>query len=361
MKIIIDTDAGVDDSAAIAWLLSQDRYPVEILGITTVAGNTSVDNVTNNVLLLLDLVGRQSIPVIIGADAPLVQPASTTGHMVHGPDGLWFAGSANPQDISSLPRDVSAFFRENAAPDVTLLMLGPLTNLALALETYPEVIRQFGEIVVLGGARGGGNRTVVSEFNIWYDPEAAATLLKAGLNPTLVPLETFSQFTLEQADIDNLAQRGNVAGRFVAGPLQSYGDIQTNYFGAAGVTVPDVAATIFAVDPSLGSSRPALVKIVAPVSNEGDSWLLRGQMLIASGVAERVPIIAGDAELSRLAGRAFSEPDFDLESELHLILSREPDNATVVTAINAGEMRRQFMHALTGQQARLSRHSAATY
>jgi inosine-uridine nucleoside N-ribohydrolase len=347
MKIIVDTDAGVDDAAAIAWLLSQDRYPIEVLGITAVAGNTSVENVANNVLILLDLAGRDDIPVIIGADAPLFQTPSATGSMIHGPDGLWFAGFTNPQDLSNLARDVPAFYCDNAAPDVTLLMLGPLTNLALALEICPETIRQFGEIVVLGGAKGDGNRTVVSEFNIWFDPEAAAEVINARLNLALMPLSTFDQFSLEQKDIDKLARKGNAAGQFLAGPIQIYANMQTGFSDAVTFTLPDVPATIFALNKSLAGSRPALVKIVAPISNEGDSWLLRGQTLIGLDLPERIPMIAEDAELSDLANRAFSEPGFNLEWELFLILMREPDNAEVVTSINAREMQRQFMRALT--------------
>jgi inosine-uridine nucleoside N-ribohydrolase len=347
MKIIIDTDAGVDDAAAIAWLLSQDRYPVDVLGITAVTGNTSVENVANNVLIVLDLVGRTDVPVIIGAAAPLYQAPSSTGAMIHGPDGLWFAGFTNPHDLSGLARDVPAYYCDKAAPDVTLLMLGPLTNLAQALEICPETIQQFGEIVVLGGAKGGGNRLVHSEFNIWYDPEAAAQVISAGLNLTVMPLPAFGQFTLDQKDIDKLAQKGNAAGQFLAAPIQIYANMQTGFSDEVTFTLPDVPATIFALNQSLASSQPALVKIVAPVPNEGDSWLLRGQTLIGLEMSERITMIAEDAELSDLANRAFSEPGFNLEWELFLILMREPDNAEVVTSINAREMQRQFMRALT--------------
>jgi inosine-uridine nucleoside N-ribohydrolase len=347
MTVIVDSDGGVDDSAAIAWLLSQDRYPVDVLAITTVAGNTSVDHVANNALIILDHVERNDIPVIIGAEAPLFQAASSTGAMLHGPDGLWFAGFANPHDLSGLADDVPAFYCQNAAPDVTLLMLGPLTNLALALEICPDTIQQFGEVIVLGGGKGQGNRTIVSEFNIWYDPEAAAAVINAGLNLTLMPLPTFEQFTLDQKDINKLASKGNPVAQFLVGPIQMHANVQTDFGDSAAFVLADVPATIFALNRSLGGSRSALVKIVAPVSNEGDMWLLRGQTLIGLEISERIPMIAEDAELSDLANRAFSEPGFDLEWELFLILMREPDNAGVVTSITAREMQRQFMRALT--------------
>jgi inosine-uridine nucleoside N-ribohydrolase len=347
MKVIIDTDAGVDDAMAIAWLLSQNRQAVDVLGITAVAGNTTVDNVANNVLIVLGLVGRNDIPVLIGADAPLQQAPSSTGAMVHGPDGLWFYGYAFPQDIGNLSHDVTDFYCQNAAPEVTLVMLGPLTNLANALAHCPQAVSEFGQIVVLGGANGAGNRTAVAEFNIWYDPEAAAQVLNAGLNLALMPLNTFNHFSLEQEEIDELVDEGNAAGKFLAGPLQMYANIQTGFSDQTRFTIPDVPAVMVALNPSLGSSQSALVKVVAPVSNEGDSWLLRGQTLIGLEFTDRIPLIADDQELSELAQRAFTEPGFNLEWELFLILMREPDNAHLITSVDSRAMQRHFMRDLT--------------
>ena len=140
IRMIIDADIGVDDAAAIAYLLD-DPSQVEILGITTVAGNTTVENSASNALTLLETADRTDIPVIVGAAAPLVLPASHQGMFVHGPDGLWFTGFQFPQDISGLSTDATGFLCDNAAADVTLLALGPLTNLANAVQSCPDEMK----------------------------------------------------------------------------------------------------------------------------------------------------------------------------------------------------------------------------
>ncbi|MBV8883442.1 MAG: nucleoside hydrolase, partial [Chroococcidiopsidaceae cyanobacterium CP_BM_RX_35] len=161
LDLVINTDAGVDDSAALDWLLSQKNYPVDVLGIGTVAGNTTADNAANNVLTVLDALGQQNVPVAIGATAPLSEPLSKTGSLLHGPDGLWFVGAEHPHDLSSLSHDVPSFYNElaQAHPRATLLSLAPLTNLAQTWEEYPNALKSFKQIIVLGGAINGGNIT----------------------------------------------------------------------------------------------------------------------------------------------------------------------------------------------------------
>lgn len=348
LKLVLDVDTGVDDSAGIVWLLSQTDHPVEVLGITTVAGVTSVENVTNNLLTLLDVLGRNDIPVVIGAAAPLVQPLSFTGAGLHGPDGLWGVGFQNPHDLSTDPRirhdvDVPAFYCEitQTHSNVTLLAEGPLTNLAHALDQCPDGIHGFGHIIILGGARLGGNRTPVAEFNIWQDPEAASQVLSAGLPITLITYDAFDTFTLEQKDVEKLQKKGSDAVKLMAGPLGLF--IQAQVLNGLSPAVPDVAAYMYAMDPSLGTAQPGLVKVVTEQS------LARGQTVIASGTL-KIPMIADDAELSNLVYRLFFDPDFgqdDFAMALGLILAREPDNAQVVLDIDETEMYKIFMHTLT--------------
>ena len=121
VALIVDADTGVDDAAALAYLLSSSK--ANILGITTVAGNTDVANATNNVLLLLDTAQRTDIPVVMGAAAPLNVPASHQGMFIHGPDGLWGLGYQYPHDLSGLPTDAAAFLCSQAQADVTILAL----------------------------------------------------------------------------------------------------------------------------------------------------------------------------------------------------------------------------------------------
>src|SRR5574341_38899 len=108
-RLILDVDTGVDDSAALTWLLTQDQYSYELLGIVTVTGTTTINNATNNVLTVLDVTGHQDIEVRIGASAPLLQSASTTGAFIHGPDGLWFVGFQHPHDLSGLSTNAVGF------------------------------------------------------------------------------------------------------------------------------------------------------------------------------------------------------------------------------------------------------------
>jgi inosine-uridine nucleoside N-ribohydrolase len=347
LKVIVDHDGGVDDAAAIAWLLSQERYPVDVLGMTTVVGNTSVENAANNTLIILDKVDRQDISVFIGAATPLLQEVSASGSFIHGPDGLWFAGFSNPQDLSDLSTDVTGFYCQQAAPDVTLLALGPLTNLALALDVCPDAIAEFEQIVFLGGSIEGGNRTPVAEYNVWYDPEAADQVFTAGLNLILVPQEAFRTFNLTERDIDRLARKGSDVGQFLAGPLQLYGTAQTGFGGSANIVIADVAATIYTMNTALGNSQSALVKTASGILETDPQRLLRGQTVMGFGFASRITMIADDAEISYLAEQAFSDPNFNLEAALDAILMREPDNAQVVTDIQFRLMRNMFLQDLT--------------
>lgn len=339
LELVIDTDAGVDDAAAIAWLLSQTSYPVDILGFGTVAGSTSVENAANNVLTILDALDQPDIPVAIGAAAPLYEPLSRTGSLLHGPDGLW--GAQNPHDLSSLSRDVPSFYSDlaQANPGATLLSLGPLTNLAQAWQQYPDALSSFNQIIALGGARNGGNRTPVAEFNIWQDPDALDQLLEAGLPITLVPLDAFEEFTLSESALQTLQNQGSEVAELIAAPLQFYATAQTLGGGTTDVSIPDVAAAIYALDSSLGTAQSALVRVVT-------SSLARGETIIGLTTFERVSMIASDAELSRLADQVFSDPTFDLVAALGEILAREPDNARLVTDIEEERMRELFLSTL---------------
>lgn len=348
LELVIDTDGGVDDAAAISWLLSQTDYPVDILGFGTVAGNTSVKNAANNVLTLLDTLGRTDIPVAIGAAAPLKQPLSQTGSLINGPDGFW--GAQKPHDLRGLSRNVPTFYRDlaQAHPGATLLTLGPLTNLAKAWKQYPKAIGRFKQIIVVGGAKNGGNRTPVTEFNIWQDPEAADELLKAGLPITLVPLDTFEEFTLTDSDLLALPLLGSVAAKLIAKPLQTYAIVQTVFGDRTDVPIPDVAAAMYALDSSLGTAQSALVKVVTEPS------LARGQTVIGLTQSERLPMIASDAELNRLAQQAIADPTFNLRAALDAILAREPYNAQLVTDIEEQRMRELFFSALASSQKTVS-------
>ena len=214
--MIIDTDTGVDDAAALAWLFSQaDNNPNQILGIATVVGNTTVDNATKNVLYLLAQTpwkSKQWPAVYEGASAPLYKIASNTGQLLHGMDGLGYvreySGGTSGTYADHVTQGTTDFYCELARTSgpgnpITIITLGPLTNIALALDE-PDCPMQNYRYVVLGGAKGSGNQTAEAEYNFWQDPEAAQKVLSAGLDITLIPREQFDTFALTIWDVERL-------------------------------------------------------------------------------------------------------------------------------------------------------------
>ncbi len=334
IKLLVDADPGVDDAIALTWLMSQKKQPLQMLGIVTVAGNTTVPNATNNVLLVLDQLKRRDVPVVMGAAAPRGQTLSKTTWFIHGPDGLWFMGWQNPHDLSGVRTDAAAFYCETvgANPGAQLLALGPLTNIAQAVEQCPDTMRTLSQVAILGGAKYGGNQTPVAEFNFWQDPEAAAIVLDAGLPITLVLLDAFTDptiapkgVTVTPEQIAALFKGAVPAIQFLAPAIQQYFVVQLTNTGSAGV--PDAVAAVIALDPAVGERQGALVRVVTEQS------LARGESIVGLTANEKVTMIAGDDELSALAERAFAyppDPNFNLELEMAAILMRAPDNVQAV-------------------------------
>ncbi|MFQ6101092.1 MAG: nucleoside hydrolase [Anaerolineae bacterium] len=341
IELIIDTDPGVDDAAAIVWLLSQRRYPVEVLGIVTVAGNAAIENTTNNVLTLLDALSQPDLPVVMGAAEPLSQPMSHVSLLLHGPDGLWGVGFQNPHDLSGIPKDAPGFYCGQAAehPGATVLALGPLTNLAQAVGQCPAEMRNFGQIIALGGSRTANAPQM--DYNVWQDPEAAEVVLSAGIPLTLVLIDASGEFTLDDDNLQDLMEDGNPAAQLIAGPMQMYAQMQAGFGGATEIAYYDVAAAMYATKTSLGTAESALVKVVTEES------LARGQTVIGLDVGERVTMIASVEELNMLVYQFYSDPDFDLMGAIFAILAREPDNAQVVLDIRERWMRWRFMRDMT--------------
>lgn len=334
--LFIDTDIGVDDAVAIAWLFEQPR--AEIVGFTTVFGNTSVDNATRNLLTLFGAAGEQ-YPVTVGAADPLSLPRTRTGALVHGPDGLWFA--QQPADITGLPTDAPAALAAaaRAHPDLTIVALGPLTNVARAVAAYPADMAGV-RLVALGGAQRGGNRTPVAEFNIYADPDALAAVLASDMQVELLTLDAFSQVTVgAERFVGRLARRGDALGGLLAQTFGAYVQAQQISNSSGRSAIPDAAAVVYALYPDLGSAQSALVKVVT------DDGLARGQTLIATDVAARLPVIADDAELSSLADQAFT-PGFDLNAAIGGILVRDPDNTQVVLDVREGSIVRLLERGL---------------
>ena len=338
IPVFIDTDIGCDDALAISLLL---RSPAaQVVGCTTVAGNTTVENATHNLLTLLDALSAHP-PVAIGASQPLQIAARFPGAsaFIHGPSGLWSAQARH--DLHGLGHDAPAAIAAAAReiPGLTLLALGPLTNLAQAIWRYPADIAQL-RIIALIGAKSGGNRTRLAEFNAYFDPHALAVVLGGGLDLTLIPLDAWNQLTV---DVDTalaaLRRCGGALGQVLTAALEPYFRAQQQVADQK-ATIPDALATLYTLYPNLATAESALVKVVT------DDPIARGHTAIAANWQDRVPLIADDHELSLLAERAFSTPGFDLLAELQPILARQPDNAQVVLQIDAPAMRQLLLDHL---------------
>ncbi|MFA9462871.1 MAG: nucleoside hydrolase [Velocimicrobium sp.] len=200
-NIIMDCDPGIDDAIALIFAIANDDK-LNILGISTVAGNLSSDVVTNNALALTEVLGRSDIPVARGARKPLLRTLSTAGD-IHGKYGLGSYELPKPKRKEEKEHAV-VFMRNlimNASQMVTLVPTGPLTNIALLLHMYPEVKEKIELICLMGGASKGGNVTKTGEFNIWADPEAASIVYQSGLPIVMCGLDvtTKSGFCREQA------------------------------------------------------------------------------------------------------------------------------------------------------------------
>jgi purine nucleosidase len=338
--LVIDTDPGVDDASALVWLLSQQRYRYDLLGICTVAGNTSLENATRNVLTVLEVAAsNRRIPVVMGAEQPLNGELTSVTKLIHGPDGLW--GAQKPLSLRGVQKNAAAFYHRLAQsrPGFTVVALGPLTNLAETLNRFPKSADGIGRIVWLGGAKCGGNQTPVSEFNAWQDPEAADIVLRSGIPITMVPLDTFTSFAITEEDVRRLEQRGTAGGQFLVRPLRGLLNAFKNLANSDQANLPDVVAMMVALDRSLATTEDALVKIIT------DQSLARGQTIVALSFIERLTLIASDAELSALVDRYLNDPQ-RLFAEFVAIVNREPANVQWAAAIDAARVRERFFQAL---------------
>ncbi|ABX42188.1 ribonucleoside hydrolase RihC [Lachnoclostridium phytofermentans] len=186
--IIIDTDPGIDDALAIAIALYAGELDVKL--ITTVAGNVGVDKTTYNALRLLKFFEKESIPVAVGADKPLIRPYEDASY-IHGKSGMEGYDFEDPTCTPITENAVNAMRRiitESKEP-ITIVAIGPLTNVALLLKVYPEVKENIKEVVMMGGSLSRGNMGVMSEFNVGVDPEAAYILFHSGVDIAMVGLD----------------------------------------------------------------------------------------------------------------------------------------------------------------------------
>jgi purine nucleosidase/pyrimidine-specific ribonucleoside hydrolase len=263
-RTIIDCDPGHDD--AIALLLAVASPEVDLVGVTTVHGNTTLDKTTANALRILELAGRAGIPVARGADAPLVRELSVAEY-VHGTTGL-DGPILPPPSTSPVEQDAVDFLAEHLGPEVVLVPTGPLTNVAVLLERHPSV--RPARIVLMGGSIGLGNVTPAAEFNIWADPEAARRVFESGLDVTMVGLDVTHKALLTPERRERIRASGRV-GTAVAELVDFFGEYHRETYGWPGPPIHDALALAYVVDPTLLATR------LCNVAVETQSELCRGR------------------------------------------------------------------------------------
>jgi inosine-uridine nucleoside N-ribohydrolase len=251
-KIVLDTDPGHDD--AIALLLALASAELEVLGVTPVSGNQTLEKTTTNALKVLELAGRTDVPVHVGAPRPLVREQWAAAY-VHGESGL--DGPDLPQPTTQVAsRDAVGFLARTLEEhdDVVLVPVGPLTNIALLLAIHPGIERRIGRIVLMGGAIAEGNVTPAAEFNIWADPEAAHRIFTSGVDVTMIGLDVTHRALLLPEHAEKLRGSGRI-GEVVAQLYDFYHGHHVRMYGWDGSPVHDALAVAHVIRDDLVTTK----------------------------------------------------------------------------------------------------------
>ena len=302
-RVIVDTDPGIDDAAAILLALNSPELRVEAL--TTVFGNVSVDQCTENALRILEIAGRADIPVFRGASVPFGLGEPDFAQYIHGRDGLGDVGLP-PPSLEPDPRHavIEIVERVMGSPgEVTFVALGRLTNLALAVNMEPRVADALVEVVVMGGAvTVPGNVTPVATANIWGDPQAADVVYRSGAKIAQIGLDVCQQIEFTPEQLAAVWSADTPAVRFLSSAVtfiqQAYRE-RGRLRNPDGAQFNDVPAMAYAIDPTLFTVTDAYVRV------EHHSSLTRGQTVAdLTGLTAMPPnaAVAVGVDAARLTG-----------------------------------------------------------
>ena len=296
-KIIIDTDPGQDDAVAILLALGSPEF--DVIGITAVAGNVPLALTQLNARKVCELAGRPDIPVFAGCDRPMGRDLVTAEH-VHGKTGL--DGADLPDPAMPLREEHAVDWmietlRAAPAGEITLCPLGPLTNVATALERAPDIARLIREIVLMGGGYfEQGNITPSAEFNIYVDPEAAKIVCGAGVPLTMIPLDCTHKALTTRPRLEAIRALGTPVGDAVAGLTDFFERFDKEKYGSEGAPLHDPCVIAYLLRPEMFTARHVNVEI------EVDSPLTRGATVVDWWrVSDRAPnaIFARDVDDDR--------------------------------------------------------------
>nr|GMD85285.1 probable uridine nucleosidase 2 [Ipomoea batatas] len=262
-KIIIDTDPGVDDAMAI--FVALQSPDVEVIGLTTIYGNVYTTLATRNALHLLEVAGRTDIPVAEGSHVTITNGTKLRiADFVHGTDGL---GNQNfpPPEGKAIEQNAIEFLVQQAnlyPGEVTVVALGPLTNIALAIQRDPAFVKNIGQIAVLGGAFAvNGNVNPASEANIFGDPDAADIVFTSGADILAVGINVTHQVVLTDADRNRLAESNGKFAKYISKIMDVYFDYHHDAYNIKGVYLHDPTTLLVAIDPSLITHTEGAVRV----------------------------------------------------------------------------------------------------
>jgi len=270
-RVIIDTDPGVDDTMAIFLAFCSPELKIE--GLTTIFGNSGTKYTTLNALRLVEIAGRSDIPVARGAEAPLLRPFIGEGFRVHGPQGTGHHELPAPQGKPD-PRRAAQFIVDTvmANPgEISLVPLGPLTNIALAVSLEPEIANKVDQVVLMGGAANArGNASAVAEANIRNDPEAARIVFNAPWDVVMVGLDVTTKTIMTPSYVEQLLSAGNTFTDFIGMLIPHYIEFYRKVVDLDGFFVHDSSAVAYVIDPTLFVTKamPLDVEVHSP-SNFG--------------------------------------------------------------------------------------------
>ncbi len=272
VPLILDVDTGIDDALAIA--LAALSGPAELVAVTTVAGNTSIANATRNTLDVLDMLGRSDVPVHRGASRPLARPLQTASH-VHGANGI--GGAALPRSARQVGKDrgPAAIIRlaHERPGELTLVCVGPLTNLAIALNVEPDLPSLIKSIVVMGGAYVvQGNVTESAEFNFYCDPEAADQVLATPFAETiLIGLDVTHKAGMSRDQFDQASHVETAGAQLLELAYgHTFSDPATD-----NAHIHDALAVAVALDRALVSTEEHQVRVMAGFDERGASRIVQ--------------------------------------------------------------------------------------
>jgi purine nucleosidase len=294
-RILFDTDPGIDDACAILLALASPELSLE--GLSIVHGNCSVDQATINALSVLELANTGHVPVARGCELPLVQP-SLLAPETHGNTGLGYAELPEPRARPIVQHGTDFLIEKimSSPEEITLVAIGPLTNVALAIRQEPRLVQAVKEVIVMGGAlRYEGNTTALAEFNTYVDPHAAHIVYHSGMPMTLVPLDVTYQCILTKADVMKMRQVESPITKFVEDATRFYMEFHDEFQSIKGCVINDPLALALTFAPELCTYRemPVDVDISGGISmgkTVGDFYnygKMPANMKVALGVKPR--------------------------------------------------------------------------